>query len=114
MIKEKDYIDDKIEISEVIFEESKSILGLQFKQYGMTENDVELNEFTNFLKNKEEKQRIIDQIINKKVIEHLKNKTKIIKKSISLDDFKLTKIYFMSPTNEFKVCYKTHGINSNP
>ena len=81
--------DDKIEISdELILEESKSILGLQFKQYGMTKNDNELNEFANnLLKNKEEKQRIIDQIINKKIIEHLKNKTKIIKKSISLDDF---------------------------
>ena len=81
--------DDKIEISEeLIFEESKSILGLQFKQYGMTKNDDELNDFANnLLKNKEEKQRIIDQIINKKIIEHLKNRTKIIKKSISLDDF---------------------------
>ena len=54
----------------------------------ISKNDNELNEFANnLLKNKEEKQRIIDQIINKKVIEHLKNKTKIIKKSISLDDF---------------------------
>ena len=89
LIKEKIMTDDKIEISEeLIFEESKSILWLQFKQYGMTKNDDELNDFANnLLKNKEEKQRIIDQIINKKIIDHLKNRTKIIKKSISLDDF---------------------------
>ena len=33
----------------------------------------------------DEIERIIDQIINKKIIDHLKNRTKIIKKSISFE-----------------------------
>ena len=52
----------------LIFQESKMLLGAQFQQYGMMKKDNELDEFAkNLLQNKEEKQRIIDQIINKKV-----------------------------------------------
>ena len=81
--------EEKIEITEeLIFQESKSLLALQFQQYGMMKNNDELDKFaTNLLQNKEEKQRIIDQIINKKVIDFLKKKIKIEKKDISLDDF---------------------------
>ena len=81
--------EESIEITEdLIFQESKSLLSLQFQQYGMMKNDSELDQFAkNLLQNKEEKQRIIDQIINKKVIDFLKKKIKIEKKQISLDDF---------------------------
>ncbi len=89
LVKEKIMHEEKIEISEdLIFQESKMLLGAQFQQYGMMKKDNELDEFAkNLLKNKEEKQRIIDQIINKKVIEFLKKKIKFEKKEISLDDF---------------------------
>ena len=61
--------EEKIEITEdLILQESKSTLSMQFQQYGMAKNDEELDKFANTLQNKEEKQRIIDQIINKKVI----------------------------------------------
>ena len=89
LVKEKIMNEGKIEITdELIFQESKSLLALQFQQYGMMKNNDELDKFaTNLLQNKEEKQRIIDQIINKKVIDFLKKKIKIEKKDISLDDF---------------------------
>jgi len=89
LVKEKIMNEEKIEITEeLIFQESKSLLALQFQQYGMMKNNDELDKFaTNLLQNKEEKQRIIDQIINKKVIDFLKKKIKIEKKDISLDDF---------------------------
>ena len=89
LVKEKIMDEEKIEITEqLIVEESKSMLELQFRQYGMMKNNDELNQFANnLLQNKEEKQRIIDQIINKKVIDYLKKKIKIEKKQISLDDF---------------------------
>ena len=89
LVKEKIMDEEKIEISEeLIFKESKSMLELQFRQYGMMKNNDELNQFANnLLQNKEEKQRIIDQIINKKEIDYLKKKIKIEKKQISLDDF---------------------------
>lgn len=89
LVKEKIMDEEKIEITEqLIVEESKSMLELQFRQYGMMKNNDELDQFANnLLQNKEEKQRIIDQIINKKVIDYLKKKIKIEKKQISLDDF---------------------------
>jgi len=89
LVKEKIMDEEKIQITEdLIFQESKSLLALQFQQYGMMKNNDELDQFANnLLQNKEEKQRIIDQIINKKVIDFLKKKIKIEKKEISLDDF---------------------------
>ncbi len=89
LIKEKIMDDQKIEITEeLIFQESKLLLAAQFQQYGMMKKEDELNQFAkNLLQNKDEKQRIIDQIINKKIIDFLKKKIKIEKKQISLDDF---------------------------
>ncbi len=89
LVKEKIMDEEKIEITEdLILQESKSLLASQFQQYGMMKNNDELDQFAkNLLQNKEEKQRIIDQIINKKVIDFLKKKIKIEKKEISLDDF---------------------------
>ena len=89
LIKEKIMDDQKIEITEeLIFQESKLLLAAQFQQYGMMKKENELDQFAkNLLQNKDEKQRIIDQIINKKIIDFLKNKIKIEKKEISLDDF---------------------------
>ena len=61
---------------------------MQFQQYGMAKNDEELDKFANtLLQNKEEKQRIIDQIINKQVIIYLKSKIKIKEKEVTMDDF---------------------------
>ena len=89
LVKEKIMDEEKIEITDdLIFQESKTLLALQFQQYGMMKNNDELDQFANnLLQNKEEKQRIIDQIINKKVIDFLKKNIKIEKKEISLDDF---------------------------
>ena len=73
---------------DLILQESKSTLSMQFQQYGMVKNDEELDKFANtLLQNKEEKQRIIDQIINKKVIIYLKSKIKIKEKEVTMDDF---------------------------
>ena len=89
LVKEKIMDEEKIEITEdLILQESKSTLSMQFQQYGMVKNDEELDKFANsLLQNKEEKQRIIDQIINKKVIIYLKSKIKIEEKEVTMDDF---------------------------
>ena len=89
LVKEKIMDEEKIEITEdLILQESKYTLSMQFQQYGMVKNDEELDKFANtLLQNKEEKQRIIDQIINKKVIIYLKSKIKIKEKEVTMDDF---------------------------
>ena len=89
LVKEKIMDEEKIEITEdLILQESKYTLSMQFQQYGMAKNDEELDKFANtLLQNKEEKQRIIDQIINKKVIIYLKSKIKIKEKEVTMDDF---------------------------
>ena len=89
LVKEKIMDEEKIEITEdLILQESKSTLSMQFQQYGMVKNDEELDKFANtLLQNKEERQRIVDQIINKKVIIYLKSKIKIKEKEVTMDDF---------------------------
>ena len=83
LVKEKIMDEEKIEITEdLILQESKYTLSMQFQQYGMAKNDEELDKFANtLLQNKEEKQRIIDQIINKSY-NLFKSKSRLKKKKL--------------------------------
>ena len=68
--------------------EKKTDSIISYVESKVIEAGKELEDMTkNLLQNKEEKQRIIDQIINKKVIIYLKSKIKIKDKEVTMDDF---------------------------
>ena len=89
LVKDKIITEEKIDLSEEsIFNKAKDMFRLQLLQYGMKKEGKELEDMTkNLLQNKEEKRKIVEQIISEEMILFFKNKIKSKIKEISLDDF---------------------------
>ena len=74
--------------AEELEEEAKRVIGAQYAQYGMPLEGEMLDNFAkNALSNDEERRRIADIIIERKVVDELKPKVTIKEKSVSFDDF---------------------------
>ena len=74
--------------AEELEEEAKRVIGAQYAQYGMPLEGEMLDNFAkNALSNDEERRRIADIIIERKVVDELKPKVTIKDKSVSFDDF---------------------------
>jgi hypothetical protein len=68
--------------------EAKSILGAQYAQYGMPLEDEMLADFArNTLADEEQRRRIADCIIERKVIDDLKTRVKIEPESVTYEAF---------------------------
>jgi trigger factor len=68
--------------------EAKSILGAQYAQYGMPLEDEMLADFArNTLADEEQRRRIADRIIERKVIDDLKTRVKIEPESVTYEAF---------------------------
>ena len=89
LIKDKIVDEQKIDLSEEsVFNKAKDMFRIQLLQYGMNKEGDELEKMTeNLLQNKDEKRKIIEQIISEAMILFFKNKIKVKIKEISLDDF---------------------------
>ena len=89
LVKDKIILDQKIELSEeVIFSRAKDIFNLQLQQYGMSKNDKELDDLTNnLLQNKDERRKMIEQIISEEMIIFFKNTIKTKDQDVTLDEF---------------------------
>ena len=74
--------------AEELEEEAKRVIGAQYAQYGMPLEGEMLDNFAkNALSNDEERRRIADIIIERKVLDSLKPKVTIKDKSVNFDDF---------------------------
>jgi trigger factor len=74
--------------AEELEEEAKRVIGAQYAQYGMPLEGEMLDNFAkNALSNDEERRRIADIIIERKVVDELKPKVTIKEKSVSFDEF---------------------------
>ena len=74
--------------AEELEEEAKRVIGAQYAQYGMPLEGEMLDNFAkNALSNDEERRRIADIIIERKVVDELKPKVTIKDKSVSFDEF---------------------------
>lgn len=89
LVKDKIITEQKIDLSEEsVFKKAKEMFRIQLLQYGMNKEGDELEKMTkNLLENKDEKRKIIEQIISEEMILFFKNKIKAKIKEISLDDF---------------------------
>ena len=87
--KDKIILDQKIDLSEeIIFSRAKKIFNLQLQQYGMSKNDKELDDLTNnLLQNKDERRKMIEQIISEEMIIFFKNTIKTKDQDVTLDEF---------------------------
>jgi trigger factor len=74
--------------TEELEEEAKRVIGAQYAQYGMPLEGEMLDNFAkNALANDEERRRIADIIIERKVVDDLKPRVNIKDKNVSFDDF---------------------------
>ena len=74
--------------AEELEEEAKRVIGAQYAQYGMPLEGEMLDNFAkNALANDEERRRIADIIIERKVVDDLKPRVNIKDKNVSFDDF---------------------------
>jgi trigger factor len=74
--------------NEELEEESKRVIGAQYAQYGMPLEGEMLDNFSkNALANEEERRRIADLIIERKVVDDLKERVTIKAKQVSYEDF---------------------------
>ena len=89
LVKDKIILDQKIDLSEeIIFSRAKKIFNLQLQQYGMSKNDKELDDLTNnLLQNKDERRKMIEQIISEEMIIFFKNTIKTKDQDVTLDEF---------------------------
>ncbi len=68
--------------------EAKRMIGAQYAQYGMPIEGEYLDTFAqNALANEEERRRIADVVIERKVVDDLKTRVTIKEKAVSFDDF---------------------------
>ena len=73
---------------EELEEEAKKVIGAQYAQYGMPLEGEMLDNFAkNALANDDERRRIADIIIERKVVDNLKPRVTIKDKSVSFEDF---------------------------
>lgn len=73
---------------EELLDEAKRIIGAQYAQYGMPIEGEYLDSFAqNALANEEERRRIADLVIERKVVDDLKTRVTIKDKAVSFDDF---------------------------
>ena len=73
---------------EELEDEAKRAIGAQYAQYGMPLEGEMLDNFAkNALTNEEERRRIADVIIERKVVDNLKPRVTIKDKSVNFDDF---------------------------
>ena len=91
-----EFIENKIlehyEVSvtqEDIVSQAKKLIAMQMRQYGQSAGDEkQLDEIANnILKNKDEKKKLHDQILDERTLVVYKENFKLNKKSISYDDF---------------------------
>ena len=74
--------------AEELEDEAKRAIGAQYAQYGMPLEGEMLDNFAkNALTNEEERRRIADVIIERKVVDNLKPRVTIKDKSVNFDDF---------------------------
>ncbi len=74
--------------TEELEEEAKRVIGAQYAQYGMPLEGEMLDNFAkNALSNEEERRRIADLIIERKVVDNLKTRVNIKEKQVSYEDF---------------------------
>lgn len=74
--------------NEELEEESKRVIGAQYAQYGMPLEGEMLDNFAkNALSNEEERRRIADLIIERKVVDNLKTRVNIKEKQVSYEAF---------------------------
>ena len=74
--------------TEELEEEAKRVIGAQYAQYGMPLEGEMLDNFAkNALANEEERRRIADLIIERKVVDNLKTRVNIKEKQVSYEDF---------------------------
>jgi trigger factor len=75
-------------VAEELEQEAKQVLGAQYAQYGMPLDDAMLTDFAkNTLADEEQRRRIADRIIERKVIDDLKTRVTIKEKKVSYEDF---------------------------
>jgi trigger factor len=73
---------------EELEDEAKKVIGAQYAQYGMPLEGEMLDNFAkNALANDDERRRIADIIIERKVVDNLKPRVTIKDKSVSFEDF---------------------------
>ena len=73
---------------EELEDEAKKFIGAQYAQYGMPLEGEMLDNFAkNALANDDERRRIADIIIERKVVDNLKPRVTIKDKSVSFEDF---------------------------
>ena len=74
--------------NEELEEESKRVIGAQYAQYGMPLEGEMLDNFAkNALSNEEERRRIADLIIERKVVDNLKTRVNIKEKQVAYEAF---------------------------
>jgi trigger factor len=74
--------------NEELEEESKRVIGAQYAQYGMPLEGEMLDNFAkNALSNEEERRRIADLIIERKVVDNLKTRVNIKEKQVNYEAF---------------------------
>jgi trigger factor len=74
--------------AEELEQEAKQILGAQYAQYGMPLEEEMLADFArNTLADEEQRRRIADRIIERKVIDDLKTRVAIEEKEVSYEEF---------------------------
>ncbi|MGB1074801.1 MAG: trigger factor [Flavobacteriales bacterium] len=75
-------------VTEELEQEAKQVLGAQYAQYGMPLDETMLTDFAkNTLADEEQRRRIADRIIERKVIDDLKTRVTIKEKKVSYEDF---------------------------
>ena len=80
-------IDLKVTADE-LEQEARRMVGAQYAQYGMPMDDETLgNVAKNVLSDDNERRRIADMIVERKVVDDLKTRVNISEKLVSFDDF---------------------------